>query len=390
MNLKYSLLFFILLALSYGCSQSPVSGHIMLNDSKIHKMVYLIDPVNFGSLVSSFEGKVIDSASINDQGNFAFKQVPQTGDQEKMYLLVLHQQQEQYPNKLNNDQPETGNYIPFIYKPGHQIAIQSDANQFLKRAAIQSNIEGNRAILALIKQRLTAFDTYLAHHSQVDEENLIDYEKAIYNYQSDLLESVANAQNIWVYALALRWASVEGDYERIPELVKQTCHDMHNLQPDHLWTAQVCQKLSVLPLSIGDTIPDFEMPRVQGDTTTLNQLLGSKLTIIDLWASWCAPCRKEHRNTLVPLWDTYHTQGFQIIGYALDSSHKGWEQAIIKDGANRWPHASHLQGDVSPFLDLLKISTIPSNYIVNQDGVILAKNLHGEALETWVAAYMNK
>ena len=92
----------------------------------------------------------------------------------------------------------------------------------------------------------------------------------------------------------------------------------------------------------------------------------------------------------MPLWDQFHDQGFQIIGYALDSSEKGWENAITKDGADRWLHASHLQGDVSPLFEKLKMTTIPANYLVDQNGMILAKNLHGEEMTQWVADYLKK
>ncbi len=390
MNLKYSLLLFVLLALGYGCSQSPVSGHIVLNDAKIHKMIYLIDPVNFGSLVSSFEGKVIDSAMIDGKGNFAFSQIPGATDQEKMYLLAIHQQPEQYPNKLNNDNPDSGNYIPFVFEVGKSVHIRSEATGFLKNVAIQSDISGNREIIDLIQHRLKSFHDLLDINDETDEENLMEHEKAIYTFQKELVYSVQDSKNPLIHALALRWANTTGDYERIPELVKQTCQHMQRLKPDHTWTAQVCQQLARLPLSIGDTIPDFEMPMLHGDTVQLYTLLGSKITILDLWASWCAPCRKENRLTLVPIWDKHHKQGLQIIGYALDSSPKGWEQAILKDGADRWKHASHLQGDVSPFLDRLKVSTIPANYIIDDNGVILSKNLHGEELEAWISSYMDK
>lgn len=376
-----------MLTLSYGCSQPAIKGHIDLDGQKIHPVIYLIDPVNFGALVSSFEGKVIDSALVDNRGDFQFDKINTSGQQTKMYVLVTQQRQETYPNKLVNDNPKSGNYIPFIYEAGKPIEIQSNSTHFLANASIIGGNPSNSEIVSLIQNRIQFYEQYLSNFTETDEENLVAYEKAVYDYQNALVQSVTSSNNIFLHALALRWASIEGDYERIPELVKQECTTMQKLEASHLWTAQVCQKLTTLPLTKGDTIPDFLMPMVSGDTIRLAALYGTKLTLIDLWASWCAPCRMENRTTLVPLWDKYHKQGLQIIGYALDSSHKGWENAIIKDGADRWKHASHLQGDVSPFLDKLKVTTIPANYIIDPHGVILAKNLHGEALEAWVEAF---
>lgn len=376
-----------MLTLSYGCSQPAIKGHIDLDGQKIHPVIYLIDPFNFGALVSSFEGKIIDSALVDNRGDFQFDKINTSGQQTKMYVLVTQQRQETYPNKLVNDNPKSGNYIPFIYEADKPVKIQSTATNFLANASIIGGNPSNSEIVSLIQNRIQFYQQYLSSFTKTDEENLVLYEKAVYDYQNALVQSVTSSNNIFLHALALRWASIEGDYERIPELVKQECTTMQKLEASHLWTAQVCQKLTTLPLTKGDTIPDFLMPMVSGDTIRLSALYGTKLTLIDLWASWCAPCRMENRTTLVPLWDKYHNQGLQIIGYALDSSHKGWENAIIKDGADRWKHASHLQGDVSPFLDKLKVTTIPANYIIDPHGVILAKNLHGEALEAWIEAF---
>lgn len=376
-----------MLTLSYGCSQPAIKGHIDLDGQKIHPVIYLIDPVNFGALVSSFEGKIIDSALVDNRGDFQFDKINTSGQQTKMYVLVTQQRQETYPNKLVNDNPKSGNYIPFVYEAGKPIKILSTATNFLANASIIGGNPSNSEIVSLIQNRIQFYKQYLSNFTETDEENLVAYEKAVYDYQNALVQAVTSSNNIFLHALALRWASIEGDYERIPELVKQECTTMQKLEASHLWTAQVCQKLTTLPLTKGDTIPDFLMPMVSGDTIRLAALYSTKLTIIDLWASWCAPCRMENRTTLVPLWDKYHNQGLQIIGYALDSSHKGWENAIIKDGADRWKHASHLQGDVSPFLDKLKVTTIPANYIIDPHGVILAKNLHGEALEAWIEAF---
>jgi peroxiredoxin len=142
-----------------------------------------------------------------------------------------------------------------------------------------------------------------------------------------------------------------------------------------------------LPVLTGDQIPDFPLPMLAGDTINLHALLGARLTIVDIWASWCAPCRRENREVLSPLWAQQKAHGLQIIGYSIDSSPASWKAAITKDAAT-WPHASHLSGDATPFMEVLRITTIPANFILDAQGKVLAKNLHGEALRVFVENYL--
>ena len=389
MSVKFLIPIFYLLSLSLGCSQYPVSGHIDMVNSEKKPIIYLIDPISFGSLASSYEGKVIDSTLIDEKGNFRFAKIPQA-ENEKMYLLTIQNHGEKYANRLENDQIERSNYIPFVYLPNENITIQSSADHFLKDAVIKSNLKQNVAIIKLIKTKYELSKKFLLPKEERNESNLLEHEKALYQFQDGLLASIADEYDVAINALALKWVSTNGDYERIPELVKQTCKKLELSTPDHPWTIQICKKTVSLPLTSGDILPDYTLPMMNGDSATLHSLLGKKLTLVDLWASWCAPCRHENRNTLVPMWDEFHTQGFQIIAYALDSSDKGWKSAIEKDGAYRWLHASHLNGDDSPFFKELKITTIPANYLVDEKGIILAKNLHGEEMRRWVADYMKK
>ncbi len=389
LNIRYLIpVCFVLLSFT-GCSQSLVSGHIDMDNADIKPVVYLLEPSGFSSLVSSYECKVVDSAVVNAGGDFRFDQFS-APENEGIFLLAIQKKGEKYFNRLDNDDADAGNYIPFLLKDGYSVLIRSDTKAFLRDAHIESSLEGNKDILALITKRRNLFKQFLTDQPEVDEENILDNEKSLYNFQHQLVESSVGSRDLFVHALALRWASTKGDYERVPELVKATCKAMSAIDPGHAWTKQVCAKSGGLPLVPGDTFPDFMMPMSDGDTISLHSMLTSRLTIIDLWASWCAPCRKENRNTLVPLWDAYHASGLQIIGYALDSDRTAWLNAIKRDGADRWSHASHLEGDTSPFLELLKITTIPANYILDKDGVILAKNLHGKELEEWVTEKLGK
>jgi thiol-disulfide isomerase/thioredoxin len=143
-----------------------------------------------------------------------------------------------------------------------------------------------------------------------------------------------------------------------------------------------------LPVLVSDLLPDYPLPMLAGDTVSLHNLLGERLTLLDLWASWCGPCRVQNRDFLVPLWDQYHQRGFQIIGYGLEASSKAWARAIEADGAYRWPHASDLQGDDSPLFELLRLTTIPANFLLDAEGRVVAKNLHGEELMEYVRRVM--
>lgn len=389
MTFAHSIYAILVVILFSACSRYPVSGHIDMVNSQKKPVIYLIDPVNFGSLLSSFEGKVIDSTTIDQKGNFQFTKMPASSEK-KLYVITIQKHGEKYPTKLENDVPDSSNYIPFVFQAQENIKINSVANQLTKNASIESKIIDNQSIIKLIQNRSLLYDEYKAKSKIASEDQLLDAEKAKLEFQKSLMESVQNDKSVFVTALALRWISPNGDYERLPELVKSACLNLTQNAPDHLWTQQICAKSASLSLTLGDQFPDFPMPMKNLDTISLHSLLADKLTLIDLWASWCAPCHQENRNILVPLWDKYHQNGFQIIGYALDSSDKGWNNAISKDGADRWLHASHLQGDVSPLFDLLKISTIPANYLVNKEGIVLAKNLHGVELTAWVDNYMKK
>ncbi|MBK8518403.1 MAG: TlpA family protein disulfide reductase [Saprospiraceae bacterium] len=386
MSVKYLTPLLFLFTISFGCRQYPLTGNIEMNGSNKYPMLYLVDPVSFNALASSYAGKLIDSAIIDKKGNFKFDKLPVSNDK-KMYILTIQKTGENYPNRLENDPPDSGNYLPFIYQSPEPVKIQSTADNLLKDASIQGNTLGNDEVVKLIKMRLELYNRTIPDKEEVNESNLMELEKAKFTYQKEMMSSLSENTDVLINALALKWVSPSGDYERVPELVKQTCQKINKTSPDHPWTIQICKISESLPLTQGDLFPDFPMPMANGDTVNIYKILGSKLTVIDLWASWCAPCRLENKNTLVPMWDEFHNKGLQIIGYALDSGEKAWKNAIEKDGADRWLHASHLKGDVSPLFEQLKITMIPANYIVDHKGVIMAKNLHGEELYQWVAKY---
>ena len=297
------------------------------------------------------------------------------------------------PNELENDDLETSNYMPVVWKNGETIYMQSNFTSFQKEFSIEKPSLTNQALLELRDIRLKAHKKFLEGKTwQVEEgSQLLDKEKAVMRYKESLMDFAKKTDELLPALMAVRWVSPENDYERFPEFLFQQCQKLESNFPDHLWVKELCEQSekSNLPVMVGDIFPDSRLPLVSGDTISVYESLGKKLTIIDLWASWCAPCRKENREVLVPLWEQYHTNGLQILAYGLESDQSAWENATEKDGASRWPQASHLVGDDTPFLKSLRIQTIPANFILDSDGKILAKNLHGETLQDFVKSYLD-
>ncbi|WP_418636237.1 redoxin domain-containing protein [Winogradskyella sp.] len=146
-------------------------------------------------------------------------------------------------------------------------------------------------------------------------------------------------------------------------------------------------------LEIGKVAPNFEAPNADGEMVALNDLKG-KVTIIDFWAAWCGPCRRENPN-VVKIYNEYHSKGLEIIGVSLDGSRgqkdpkKAWLDAVKKDKLT-WPQVSYLQYFNDPVAQLYNINSIPATYVLDKDGKIAAKNLRGNALRLKVEELLQK
>lgn len=131
-------------------------------------------------------------------------------------------------------------------------------------------------------------------------------------------------------------------------------------------------------IKIGDKAPDFTAKNPVGNTISLKESLG-KVTIIDFWASWCGPCRAENPK-VVAIYNQYHDQGLNIIGVSLDKDNTKWIEAIAKDKLT-WNHVSNLMFWQDPIAQEYEIKSIPATFILDKNGIVVAKNLRGKKLE---------
>ncbi|MEQ8359059.1 MAG: TlpA disulfide reductase family protein [Cytophagales bacterium] len=133
------------------------------------------------------------------------------------------------------------------------------------------------------------------------------------------------------------------------------------------------------PPDIGDEAPDILLENPQGEQVALSSLRG-QVVLLDFWASWCGPCRRENPN-VVRTYEEYKDKGFTVYSVSLDNSKDKWVNAIQKDNLSWESHVSDLKGWRSQAAALYGVRGIPATFLLDQNGVIIAKNLRGSSLE---------
>ena len=143
---------------------------------------------------------------------------------------------------------------------------------------------------------------------------------------------------------------------------------------------------------VGDEAPEIAMSNTKGKEMKLSDLRGSYV-LIDFWASWCGPCRRENPN-VVRAYQKYKKakfkdgDGFEIFSVSLDSDIPRWEAAIKKDGLDWKHHVSDLKKWDNEAAAMYGVSSIPMSFLVDPNGIIVAKNLRGIELHRQLDKYV--
>lgn len=156
-------------------------------------------------------------------------------------------------------------------------------------------------------------------------------------------------------------ASASEEFKNVPGVQKLI---------DHL---EVLKKVAV-----GQKFTDFEMADIKGKAHKLSEFVGNgkNIVLLDFWASWCPPCRRDMPN-LVDTYKEFKGKGFEIVGISLDSKKEAWEKGI-KDLNITWTQLSDLKGWKNDGAALYGVNSIPHTILVDKDGTIIAKGLHGK------------
>ena len=171
-----------------------------------------------------------------------------------------------------------------------------------------------------------------------------------------------------------------------PAMAKNTYASLGPSAKNSLYGKKIAEYQRVaLKTGIG-AMPDFTARDTSGKMIKLSSLRG-KYVLVDFWASWCAPCRKENPN-VVAAYQKYHDKGFEIVSISLDTQKDAWLNAIHMDGLD-WKHVSDLKGWQSGLVKEYGVTVVPTSFLINKEGKVIANNLRGEALQKKMAELFN-
>jgi thiol-disulfide isomerase/thioredoxin len=302
---------------------------------------------------------------------------------------------------LNEGEPQQFNMIQIDGMPGNMFFVREEQtiNATLYKDSLRSSvIEGGQHNTLLKtymdtlqsiskKARQLSLDMRDAMNNQ-DREGLTQLRqeqqemlKKDTEYRKQFAES--NPTSI-IAALAL---SDLMSSKKVPNQELKSIYDAFSDEvKDHTLGKLLIENLAKLSKTdIGAKIENFEGPSPDGQILSLEDAKG-KLTLIDFWASWCKPCRMENPN-VVSVYNDYKDQGFSIMSVSLDRSKDSWLKAIEDDQMD-WYHISNLQYWNEPIAKEWGIRSIPATFLIDENNMIVGKNLRGNALREKVKEYL--
>ena len=254
------------------------------------------------------------------------------------------------------------NYILLVLKPGDKISVTYDA------ATPKNSVVNGSQLTDVLKES-----------DKADKEIAQEYKQCQQKIEQHRLELYKNI--------------VLNNLGKISTLIIAQKLPMDEYIDTHLKLAKSLKPYSANPyvkqyiqnveaqakMRLGTVAPDIALPNTKGDTVRLSSLRG-KYVLVDFWASWCRPCRMESPN-LVEAYNAFHNKGFTIYSVSLDNNRQAWLNAIQHDNLGQWYHVSDLKGWHSSAAALYGVNSIPSNFLLDPQGRIIAKNLRGPKLK---------
>lgn len=348
----------------FSCSKKENTFQGKLTNSKNGNWVYL-------QKVSLTDIKTVDSCQIrNQQFSFSYE-----FDSASFYRVLA----------------DKNNFALMALEQGDTIFFESNAQSLFNYVAYgNKRVESNTQLFSIINSITPKTDSLrLVYQKAIgtkDEKVVLErvrkkYDLIIQEKETSLKQFIDKHSQAFVSILALQELGDVADYINY---YKKVSDDLSQRYPNNAWVLDLKKRtMAIKNTAVGSLAPDFSINDKEGRPFQLSSLKGSYV-LVDFWASWCAPCRREN-PLIVELYNKYNSKGLEIVGVSLDDTlqqkngKQDWIKAIENDQLS-WQQVSQLQGFESPVCKQYGIESIPSTFLLDKDGIIIARNLRGTLL----------
>lgn len=321
----------------------------------------------------------VDSVILDEKGEFKLDKFPVTVG---FYRLKINE----------------ANFAMLVLDSGQKVIVKGDArdlgNTYTTEGSSDTKLYAEYSVLAQSQKRRTdsletVFKTVMltlkldsARTDSLSKVLQKPYDDIIASYSDVVAKKISENTNSFASIMAIQQLKPENYIETFKALDKGLNQKYPNNKDAHSFHGMVQQTEMAIAridaVKIGKEAPELILPMPNDKELALSSLRG-KVVLIDFWASWCGPCRKEMPN-VKRCYEKYKNKGFEILGVSLDEDKDRWLEAIQKEGMT-WPQVSDLKHWKSEAVLIYGIQSIPFTVLVDKEGKILATDLRGLELD---------